>query len=161
MRRFTLLLGVLAVLGVGGGVGVFATSAFATPAHGTTSMTTLDACGYFYGEQTPAFTHTDGTTTTQRGTWTGVWNNYVNTPVASLGKVQGAFAETTSTYGPGGQDTQGTESFTSNAGQIDQTFSYGPDVVGGFNVSVTATRDLSFLTSNTNGACYGGTFPRP
>jgi hypothetical protein len=145
---------------IGTTVGV-AGAAGASPAHGSTSMTTLDACGYFYGEQTPAFTHADGGTTTQKGTWTGVWNNYVDTRVASLGTVQGAFSETTSTYGTNGQDTQGTESFTSNAGKIDQTFSYGPDVVGGFNVDVTATRDLSFLTSNTNGACYSGPFPRP
>lgn len=135
--------------------------ASAAPAHGTTSSTTLDACGYFIGNQTPAMTQTDGTTTTQRGTWTGVWNNYVNTQVASLGNVHGAFSETTSTYGPNGQDTQGTEVFMSNAGQIFQTFSYGPDVAGGFSVVVTATRDLSFLTSNTNGDCYTGTFPRP
>ena len=60
-----------------------------------------------------------------------------------------AFDETTSTYGPIGQDTQGTESFTSNAGKIDQTFSYGPDVVGGFSGAVTVTRDLSFLTRAT------------
>jgi hypothetical protein len=45
MKRITLLLAVLAVVGVGGGIDAFATSAFATPAHGTTSFTTLDACG--------------------------------------------------------------------------------------------------------------------
>jgi hypothetical protein len=128
---------------------------------GSPQQTTLDACGYFYGLQSSSTTKTDATTTT-KGTWVGVWNNYVDTRVASLGTVQGAFSETTSTYtGATGLDTQGTESFTSNAGKIDQTFSYGPDIVGGFNVDVTATRDLSFLTSNTNGACYSGPFPRP
>jgi hypothetical protein len=132
----------------------------ASPAQGTTSKTTLDACGYFYGLQSSSTTKT-GATTTTKGTWEGVWNNYVDTRVASLGTVQGAFSETTSTYGTNAQDTQGTESFTSNAGHIDQTFSFGPDVVGGYNVDVTATHDLSFLTSNTNGACYSGPFPRP
>ena len=144
------------------GVALVPVAASASPAHGTTSTTTLDACGYFLGDQTPAFTHVDGATTTERGTWTGVTNDYSFTPVASLGTVQGAFAEVTTTYeGASGLDTVGTESFTSNAGQIDQTFTYGPDVVGGFSVTVTATRDLSFLTSSTNGACYTGQFPRP
>lgn len=146
---------------VGLGIVLVPTAAYASPAHGIPSSTTLDACGYFVGVQTPSFTHTDGTTTIQRGTWTGVTNNYVDTAVASLGKVQGAFYEITTPYGADGRDTEGTESFTSNAGQIYQSFSYGPDVPGGFSVSVTATRDLSFLTSSTNGDCYTGSFPRP
>src|SRR4051812_3983945 len=100
--------------------------ASATPAHGTTVSTTLDACGYFVGDQTPANSKTDGSTTTQHGTWTGVSNNYVNTPVASLGKVQGAFEETTTADVRG--NVTGTETFTSSAGKITQTFSYGPDV---------------------------------
>jgi hypothetical protein len=154
MKRIVVLCTALTVLGVGGGV-----EAFASPAHGTTSSTTLDACGYFTGEQTPANSKTDGATTTERGTWTGVSNNYVNTPVASLGKVQGAFVETSTTDSNG--NVTGTESFTSNAGKIDQTFTYGPDVPGGFSVSVVATRDLSFLTSDTDGQCYTGPFPRP
>src|SRR5207253_2466513 len=81
----------------------------------------------------------DGATTTQRGTWTGVTNNYVFTPVASLGKVQGAFEETTTDNFDGLGDTSGTETFTSSAGKIFQTFSYGPVVPAGFRVSVTAT----------------------
>ena len=73
--------------------------------------------------------------------------------------VQGAFTQviTTDTSGT----VTGTETFTSNAGKIDQVFSYGPLVVGSFRVTVTATRDLAFLTSDTNGNCYTGTFPRP
>lgn len=148
------LIAVPTALGIGG-----AGTAFATPAHGDTTSTTLDACGYFVGEQTPATTEMDGATTTRSGTWTGVTNNYVNTPVASLGDVHGAFHETTTSNVAG--DVTGTESFVSNAGKIDQTFTYGPDVVGGFNVTVTATRDLSFLTSSTAGNCYMGPFPRP
>ena len=128
---------------------------------GATTSTTVDACGYFVGTQTSALTAKYGVTTTTIGSWTGVDNNYVNTPVNSLGPVKGAFLETTSTYGTGGQDTKGTELFTSLDGTISQTFSYGPDVAGGFNVAVTATGKLSFLTSNTNGACYSGAFPRP
>lgn len=128
--------------------------------HGTPQQTTLDACGYFYGYQTATETSTDSTgATTQKGQWTGVWNNYVNTLVASLGNVQGSFTETTSTDTLG--NVTGTEEFQSNAGKIDQTFTYGPSVPGGFSVTVTATRDLSFLTSDTNGHCYTGPFPRP
>jgi hypothetical protein len=154
MNRIAVLISALAVLAVGG-----AGQASASPARGVTSTTTLDACGYFIGTQTAANTDTDGATTTQRGTWTGVTNNYFLTPVASLGDVQGAFSETTTTNSSG--DVTGTESFVSNAGKIYQTFAYGPDVVGGFNVAVTATRDLSFLTSSTAGQCYSGPFPRP
>ena len=143
------------------------TSAGAAPAtptqgiaHATPGFTTLDACGYFYGWQTPAFTLTDGATTTQAGTWYGVYNNYYDSFVSSLGNVHGSFTETvTATEGALGIDYSGTETFTSNAGQIFQTFTYGPDVAGGYDVAVSATRALSFLTSNTNGACYTGTFP--
>jgi hypothetical protein len=143
------------------GAGTTAASAHPVNTHGgTPSSTTLDACGYFVGTQTPQTTKTttnsDGsTTTTEHGSWTGVSNNYVGTPVASLGPVQGRYAETV-THNVDGSET-GTENFVSSAGSIDQVFAIG----GGFDVSVTATKALSFLTSDTNGACYTGPFPRP
>lgn len=147
---------------------VVAAVAVAVPAYGfngspgqkITSPTTLDACGYFVGTQTANKTTTVGSNHSENGTWTGVTNNYVNTPVASLGAVKGSYTETTTTNADGSV-TSGTETFRSTAGQIDQTFSYGSGVVGGFSVSVTATGSLSFLTSNTDGACYTGPFPRP
>jgi hypothetical protein len=160
MRRVAIA--VVSVLGATLALGAIAVPALATnltPGQKISSSTTLDACGYFVGTQTANKTDQSGTLYGESGTWTGVSNNYVNTPVASLGAVQGSYTETTTTNSAG--DTSGTETFQSNAGQIDQTFSYGPDVVGGFNVSVTATRDLSFLTSSTAGACYTGPFPRP
>jgi hypothetical protein len=136
--------------------------------HGDSGYTTLDACGYFSAIQTAS----EGSTTTsnngsmtvqEHGTWTGVLNDATGhvtvSPVVSLGKVQGAFSETQTTTSDG--VTTGTESFTSNAGKVTQTYEYGNGVPGGFVVSVTGTRDLAFLTSNTNGACYTGTFPRP
>ena len=154
MRRLALTVGAIAVLGTSGGA-----VAFASNPHNSPSSTTLDACGYFVGTQTAAHSSTSGATTTEQGQWSGVNNNYVNTPVASLGDVHGSYKEVTTTDGNG--NVTGTESFTSNAGKIDQTFTFGPDVPGGYSVSVTATRDLSFLTSDTNGNCYGGPFPRP
>jgi hypothetical protein len=135
---------------------------------GQSGYTTLDACGYFSGVQTASngntVTNPDGSVTTEEhGTWYGVYNDATNhvvvTPVNSLGTVNGAYQESQTTNTAG--DTTGTESFTSNAGKVSQQFSYGPDVNGGFSVNVTATRDLSFLTSNTAGQCYMGTFPRP
>ncbi|MEO6858201.1 MAG: hypothetical protein ABI323_06395 [Solirubrobacteraceae bacterium] len=59
----------------------------------------------------------------RNGTWTGVENNSVFTPVASLGDVHGAFTEVTQTTADG--TTSGTETFTSNAGKIDQAFTTG------------------------------------
>jgi hypothetical protein len=144
-------------------VAVVAVPAYAvnnSPGDKSVSSTTLDACGYFVGTQTANVTSTgtDGSTT-ERGTWVGVDNNYVGGPVASLGTVQGSFVQTTATD-PDGTEI-GTEIFRSNAGQITQSFRIGPAVPGFFSVSVTATGDLSFLTSDTNGACYTGAFPRP
>ncbi len=151
---------------VGAGAAAVAAAAFAfvgpasaAPASDhTSSSTTLDACGYFVGTQTVSSDKTTNGVETQHGTWSGVNNNYSNTPVASLGTVQGAFTEVITTDTSG--NVTGTETFTSNAGKIDQVFSSGPSV-GGFSVTVTATRDLAFLTSDTNGNCYTGTFPRP
>lgn len=124
-------------------------------------FTTLDACGYFYGSQTAensSVTTNGGTTySSSRGTWTGVFNNYVNTRVESLGVVQGAFSDSHSVDSAG--NVSGTEHFVSNAGKIDQNYSFS--LLTGWSVSVTATRDLSFLTSDTNGHCYTGPFPRP
>ena len=127
------------------------------------STTTLDACGYFGGTQTVSETKdyvVDGVTYhSEKGTWTGILNNYSNTPVASLGTVKGSYSETY-TIDANGMLT-GTENFNSGAGKIDQTFSYNSITYSDFSVSVEATRDLSFLTSDTNGHCYTGTFPRP
>ena len=139
---------------------VFVGPAYAAPASDhTASPTTLDACGYFVGTQTVTSDKTTNGVETQHGTWSGVSNNYTNIPVASLGTVQGAFTQVITTDASG--TTMGTETFTSNAGKIDQVFSYGALVVGGFSVTVTATRDLAFLTSDTNGSCYTGIVPRP
>ena len=128
---------------------------------GTPSSTTLDACGYFVGTQTSSNSSestADGiTTSSERGTWVGVSNNYDNGPVASLGTVRGSYSEVTTTYADG--SFSGMESFNSGAGKIEQTFSFSEAT--GFNVQVTATRDLAFLTSDTNGFCYAGEFPRP
>lgn len=144
---------------------VSAGTAAADPGNGfnkTGSSTTLDACGYFVGTQTPSNDSTSTgngvTSETQHGTWTGVENDYLFTPVTSLGDVHGAYSETTQTAADG--TVTGTESFTGNAGKIDQTFAYGPNVPGGYTVTVTATRDLAFLTSSTDGNCYSGPFPR-
>jgi hypothetical protein len=131
-----------------------------SPGQKTTSSTTLDACGYFVGLQTANKTSTSGGGSTENGTWTGVSNNYGNGPVTSLGTVKGSYTETTS-FDQASGTTTGTETFRSNAGTITQTFSYGPNVVGFFSVTVTATGALSVLTSDTNGGCYTGTFPRP
>ena len=154
---------VVSRLGAGAAVVAVAAFAFVGPAYAApasdhpSSPTTLDACGYFVGTQTVTSDKTTNGVETQHGTWSGVSNNYYNTPVASLGAVQGAFTQVITTDASG--NFTGTETFTSNAGKIDQVFSYS--VVGGFSVTVTATRDLAFMTSDTNGGCYTGTFPRP
>jgi hypothetical protein len=164
MRRIRLGLAVAAATTAAIGTGIFgfgSTAMASADAGGTPTFTTLDACGYFYGYQTAVETRTDSSgATTQNGQWTGVWNNYFNTRVASLGEVKGSFTQTTSTDSLG--NVTGTEEFRSGAGKIDQTFTYGPSVPGGFSVTVTATRDLAFLTSSTQpGQCYTGPFPRP
>jgi hypothetical protein len=146
------------------GAGATAASAHPVNTHGgTASSTTLDACGYFVGVQTPTTTKVTtnsggSTTSTEHGSWTGVSNNYVNTPVVSLGSVQGEYTETV-TRNVDGSET-GTENFVSSAGKIDQVFVIGANF-SSFAVSVTATKSLSFLTSDTNGGCYTGPFPRP
>lgn len=126
------------------------------------SITTLDACGYFIGIQTPSEADqrvTNGVTyTIESGTWTGINNNYVNTPVASLGPVSGRFHDSHSKDAAG--NVAGTERFTSAAGDIDQVYAYTASTHT-WNVSVVATDRLSFLTSDTNGHCYTGPFPRP
>jgi hypothetical protein len=157
MRRL-IILAALVVAAVAVAVPAYAVNE--TPGQKLTSSTTLDACGYFVGTQTANVTSTgkDGSTT-EKGTWVGVDNNYGGTPVESLGAVHGSYTETTATDEAG--TTTGTEIFRSNAGQITQMFAYGTGVIGGFIVSVTATGDLSFLTSDTNGQCYTGAFPRP
>lgn len=121
--------------------------------------TTLDACGYFTGSQTVKRETVKNDVTTDRGNFTGVTNTFPGTPVASLGPVKGSFVETTTIDSDG--NTVGTESFTSSSGKIEQTFTFGPTVIGGFSVSVTATGDLAFLTSDTDGNCYTGAYPRP
>lgn len=135
-------------------------AATASAAEKTSAVTTLDACGYFIGLQTASHTDNDmanGVTyTTEHGTWTGVTNNYFQTPVASLGPVKGAYDDTHSKDAAG--NIAGTERFISSAGKINQVYARTNGV---WNVSVIATGELSFLTSNTNGHCYTGLFPRP
>lgn len=127
-----------------------------TPGLKIASSTTLDACGYFVGTSTANKTSVDGTLFSDNGTWTGVSNNYVNTPVASLGAVTGSYTD--SYNSSGGIITNGVEIFRSAAGTITQSFAFNGTT---WTVSVTATGDLSFLTSDTNGQCYTGPFPRP
>jgi hypothetical protein len=158
MKKRLMFIAALAVAAVA--VAVPAYGFNGTPGQKTPVSTTLDACGYFVGTQTANKTTTSGATSTEKGTWTGVLNNYTLTPVASLGSVKGSYTETTTTDSATGTTT-GTETFRSSAGQITQSFSYGPLVTGGFSVTVTATGDLSFLTSDTAGGCYTGPFPRP
>jgi hypothetical protein len=133
----------------------------ASPGQKVTSSTTLDACGYFVGTQTANKTATSGSTYTEKGTWTGVSNNYGGGSVTSLGPVQGSYSlsQDGSYAGGTGTITNGTEVFRSDAGMITQTYAYDPTT--GWHVSVTATGSLSFLTSDTNGNCYTGAFPRP
>ena len=129
---------------------------------GTPTSTTLDACGYFVGTQVSTQTHTVTTPSgitqeSQKGTWTGIDNNYYNTPVASLGLVSGTYTENTTTSNG---IVRGTEEFHSSDGNITQQFSFTTSYTN-FKVNVRATGKLAFLTSNTNGRCYKGTFPRP
>jgi hypothetical protein len=137
----------------------------ANDGHGDSSSTTLDACGYFVGTQTASSIHEktiDGVLTTiEKGTWTGVDNVFGGGgPVASLGTVKGSYTEVTYTDANG--TVIGTESFNSGAGKIEQTFMIGSAVPGTYSVTVTATRDLAFLTSDTTpGGCYSGPVPRP
>jgi hypothetical protein len=129
-----------------------------SPGKKTTSMTTLDACGYFVGWQTANKTTESETSFAEKGTWTGVSNNYYLTPVASLGTVTGSYTDSYDVDGVTGAVSNGSEIFRSDAGTITQSFSFDPST--GWHVSVTATGDLSFLTSDTDGACYTGAFPR-
>jgi hypothetical protein len=148
---------------------VLAAAALAVPAYAVnnapgskaTSPTTLDACGYFVGTQTENKSTQDGATYSEKRTWTGVSNNYGNGPVASFGSVKGSYSlsEDGSYDGGAGTITNGVEVFRSDAGTISQTFAYDPAT--GWHVSVTATGDLAFLTSTTDGGCYTGPFPRP
>jgi hypothetical protein len=129
-----------------------------SPGKKTTSMTTLDACGYFVGWQTANKTTESETSFAEKGTWTGVSNNYYLTPVASLGTVTGSYTDSYDLDSATGAVSNGSEIFRSDAGTITQSFSFDPST--GWHVSVTATGDLSFLTSDTDGACYTGAFPR-
>ena len=134
-----------------------------SPGEKLKSSTTLDACGYFVGtttaNKTTESTSGDLTTFTDKGTFTGVSNNYGGGPVTSLGSVKGSYTQTYTRNIVTGAVSNGTETFRSDAGQIDQMFRFDPAT--GWHVSVTATGDLSFLTSSTDGACYTGSFPRP
>ena len=159
--RVAVVLGVAATVV---GTGLFASPALAdTPTKGpaVSSSTTLDACGYFVGTQTPnrSYTYVSGGIThhIETGTWTGVDNNYSHIPVASLGPVTGSYSELASTDASG--NVNGVEAFQSNVGSIVQQFAFAPS--SGYSVSVKATRNLSFLTSDTHGHCYAGPFPRP
>jgi hypothetical protein len=123
------------------------------------SSTTLDACGYFVGSQTANKTTQSGTSFAEKGTWTGISNNYTFTPVASLGTVTGSYTESFNRDTTTGAVSDGSEVFRSDAGTITQSFAFDPTT--GWHVSVTATGSLSFLTSDTDGGCYTGAFPRP
>lgn len=131
-------------------------------AKGEPRSTTLDACGFFVGTETPSNTRestVDGVTTKSvRGTWVGVSNNHGGGPVASLGTVKGSYHLETVTSPDG--TVNGTETFNSGAGKIEQVFTIGPNF-SFFEVTVVATRDLAFLTSSTAEGCYSGVFPRP
>ena len=154
MKRF-IFLAVVSLATVAVGVPAYAGND--TPGQKISTDTTLDACGYFIGTQTANKTTTVGSTYSEKGTWSGVTNNYSYIPVASLGTVTGSYSMTVTTN----LDTSinGVESFKSNAGTIDQIFAYSS--TSGWTVTVTATGSLAFLTSSTNGACYTGPFPRP
>jgi hypothetical protein len=154
MKRF-IFLAVVSLATVALGVPAYAVND--TPGQKILTVTTLDACGYFIGTQTAHKTTTAGSTYSENGTWSGVANNYSDIPVASLGTVTGAYTMKVVTNSDG--SISGVESFKSNAGSIDQIFAYS--AATGWTVSVTATRSLAFLTSNTNGACYSGPLPRP
>jgi len=128
--------------------------------------TTLDACGYFISNATPnhssAYTYHDVKHSSESGTFTGVINNYGFSPVASLGRVSGSYSETYTTDAAG--NVSGTEVFRSKSGSIYQTFSATPEPGRVYTVEVSATGNLSFLTSDTNGHCYGvdgQPIPRP
>jgi hypothetical protein len=87
-----------------------------------------------------------------------LWNNFVNTPVASLGPVSGKYHDSHSVDAAG--NISGVERFKSDAGNIDQVYAFTASTHT-WNVDVVATGSLSFLTTNTNGRCYKGPFPRP
>jgi ABC-type oligopeptide transport system substrate-binding subunit len=154
MKRL-IILATIAVAAVAVAVPAYAVNT--SPGQKDQSSTTLDACGYFIGLQTPNKTTTSGTTYVENGTWTGVSNNYDFGPVASLGAVKGSYTLSQDGSFSSGAITNGTEIFRSNAGTITQTYAY--DEATGWHVSVTGTRSLSFLTSDTNGHCYSGSFP--
>jgi hypothetical protein len=158
MKRLMILAALVAAAAV---LAVPALAVNDSPGQKDTSSTTLDACGYFVGTQTANKTSTSGTTYAEKGTWTGVSNNYGGGPVTSLGPVQGSYSlsQDGSFSGGAGTITNGAEVFRSDAGTITQTYAYDPTT--GWHVSVTATGSLSFLTSDTNGSCYTGAFPRP
>jgi hypothetical protein len=156
MKRIIVLAALVATAAV---MAVPALAVNTSPGQKVTSSTTLDACGYFVGEQTANKTSTSGSTYAEKGTWTGVSNNYGGGPVTSLGPVQGSYTLSQDGSFSSGLITNGSEVFRSNAGTITQTYAY--DTATGWHVSVTATGSLSFLTSDTNGNCYTGAFPRP
>jgi hypothetical protein len=160
MRRIAIT--ALSVLGTTLALGAIAVPALAvneTPGQKITVSTTLDACGYFVGTQTANKTNVSGTLNSDNGTWTGVDNNYGNGPVASLGAVTGSYTDSYNYDSGTGAITNGVETLRSDAGKITQSFAFDPST--GWHVSVTATGSLSFLTSDTNGNCYTGPFPRP
>lgn len=127
----------------------------------TSSQTTLDACGFFVGTQTPDSSSSKTKNGVQyfseSGTFVGISNNYGKGTVTSLGNVTGTYKEA---YTINNGVVSGTEHFVTNQGTVSQTFSYNTNYTN-FNVNVVATGNLSFLTSDTNGECYAGTFPRP
>jgi len=124
---------------------------------GTATSTTLDACSAFSGTQTSSQSHSvttpDGTLNySERGTWTGLTQNWGATPLGGLPtNVSGTYTLEYRYTAASGSLT-GTEEFQSSAGNIAQQYSYSAST--GWTVNVVATGSLSFLTSNTNGNCY-------
>lgn len=165
IKRFIVCAGASTVL-----AGALAVPAFAASNNGaggtvhgvgSTTTTTLDACGFFLGTQTQTQYHTftkNGVLhDNERGTWTGV-TNVEGSKVASLGNVSGTYVENYTISKTG--MLKGTEEFHSSVGNIAQQFSFNAATFSDFNVNVVATGELSFMTSNTNGHCYTGPSPR-
>lgn len=150
---------IVAAIAAGTFAGAAAPALAVNDPHGqkVTVQTTLDACGYFVGTSTANKTTQAGDSYTDKGTWTGVENNYYYTPVSSLGTVTGSYTDSYN-EDSSGNITNGSEMFRSGDGTITQSYSYS--TVTGWDVTVTATGDLSFLTSSTSGDCYSGPFPR-
>src|SRR5947208_15542995 len=98
MRRIAIT--VVSVLGTTLALGAIAVPAFAanlTPGQKISSSTTLDACGHCVDTQNANKTDQSGAPYSEKGTWTGVSNNYGSALVASHGTLQGPYTDTATT----------------------------------------------------------------